>query len=204
MNKTNTHELISALADGQLSAQERDLALEALAHDPQALARWEQYHVLGDVLRSAELAASTPSAEFMQRLSARLAQEPQPAVPAVRIEPVTVAGGIPAANEPVFRWKLVAGFASVAAAAAVGWNLLGGAPAPALAPQPGPQLAVAPMASPVASAALPAAPSNAATVMIRDPRLDELLAAHQQLGGAGPLPMPAAFARHATFEQSNR
>jgi sigma-E factor negative regulatory protein RseA len=37
-------------------------------------------------------------------------------------------------------------------------------------------------------------------VMIRDPRLDELLAAHKQFGGASALQMPAGFMRNATIE----
>ena len=38
-------------------------------------------------------------------------------------------------------------------------------------------------------------------VMIRDPRLDEMLAAHRQLGGgASALQSPAGMLRNATFE----
>ena len=40
--------------------------------------------------------------------------------------------------------------------------------------------------------------------MIRDPQLDELLAAHRQLGGASALQMPAGFLRNATFEGPTR
>ena len=40
-----------------------------------------------------------------------------------------------------------------------------------------------------------------APVMIRDPRLDEMLAAHRQLGGsASALQTSAGFLRNATFE----
>ena len=41
-------------------------------------------------------------------------------------------------------------------------------------------------------------------VMIRDPRLDELLAAHRQTGGTTALQMPAGFLRNATFEAPAR
>ena len=37
-------------------------------------------------------------------------------------------------------------------------------------------------------------------VMIRDPRIDELMAAHKQFGGTSALQMPAGFLRNATFE----
>jgi sigma-E factor negative regulatory protein RseA len=36
--------------------------------------------------------------------------------------------------------------------------------------------------------------------MIRDPQLDEFMAAHRQLGGASMLQMPAGLVRNATFE----
>jgi sigma-E factor negative regulatory protein RseA len=41
-------------------------------------------------------------------------------------------------------------------------------------------------------------------VMIRDPRLDELLAAHKQFGSTSALQMPAGFLRNATFETPDR
>ena len=41
-------------------------------------------------------------------------------------------------------------------------------------------------------------------VMIRDPRLDELLAAHKQFGSTSALQMPAGFLRNATFESPGR
>jgi sigma-E factor negative regulatory protein RseA len=40
-------------------------------------------------------------------------------------------------------------------------------------------------------------------VMMRDPRLDELLATHRQLGGA-QLVAPAGALRHATFDGPGR
>jgi sigma-E factor negative regulatory protein RseA len=46
----------------------------------------------------------------------------------------------------------------------------------------------------------PAAASDEPQVMMRDPQLDALLAAHRQLGGTSALQMPAGFLRNATFE----
>ena len=43
-----------------------------------------------------------------------------------------------------------------------------------------------------------------AQVMLRDPRLDELLAAHKQFGSTTALQMPAGFLRNATFETPSR
>jgi sigma-E factor negative regulatory protein RseA len=36
--------------------------------------------------------------------------------------------------------------------------------------------------------------------MVRDARLEELLAAHKEFGGASALQMPSGFLRNATFE----
>jgi sigma-E factor negative regulatory protein RseA len=91
----------------------------------------------------------------------------------------------------------------VAALAAVGsvlWSLVGlqGSPTGAqLAQRSGPAPAV--VAPPVVAAAQEVAP-----VMIRDPRLDELLAAHKQFGGASALQQPAGFLRNATFTPTGR
>jgi sigma-E factor negative regulatory protein RseA len=41
-------------------------------------------------------------------------------------------------------------------------------------------------------------------VMLRDPRLDQLLAAHRQSGGASALQVPSGFLRSATFEVPGR
>jgi sigma-E factor negative regulatory protein RseA len=93
-----------------------------------------------------------------------------------------------AANDGTFRWKLVAGFASVAALAAVGWSVVGTMGAR----NEQPQLAAVPAGTVLAE--------SERGVMIRDARLDEFLAAHRQLGGASALQMPAGFLRNATFE----
>jgi sigma-E factor negative regulatory protein RseA len=89
-----------------------------------------------------------------------------------------------AAND--WRWKVAAGVASVAAVVAVGWNVwsAGGSAQP--------QLAAAPQAAAVVEAS--------ATPMMRDPRLDRLLAAHREFGGATALGNTSGFLRNATFE----
>ena len=95
-----------------------------------------------------------------------------------------------AANDGEFRWKLVAGFASIAAVSAIAWNaagLLAPAAAPQLAQAPAPQQQVVVVASPQGP-------------VVRDARLEELLAAHKQLGGTSALQEPSGFLRNATFE----
>ena len=75
----------------------------------------------------------------------------------------------------------------------VGWSVV--ATGSGGSPSAQPQLATAPQQQ-----AAPVLARSEAGVMIRDPRLDELLAAHRQFGGASALQMPAGFVRNATFE----
>lgn len=190
-------ELLSALADGELQGPELAQAL-ALCQQDSACSRWRDYHLIGDVLRSPELARASNGEQLLQQVRSAIAKDA--AAPATGSQPVVLA---PAANDSVFRWKLVAGFASLAAVAAIGWNSLS-----ALrddAPQ-GAQLAAAQpaMAAPAAGSAQTELAQAGSQVMIRDPRLDELLAAHKQFGGASALQMPAGFLRNATFEAPQR
>ena len=210
MDKQNQRECVSALADGQLHADACAQAVERVCNDEDAQATWQLYHLVGDVLRSGELARRDTGGAFAAGVLARLQQEDalaggvRPArVNAIESIAVTedTAGAKPvfdikkeAANTAVFRWKMVAGFASLAAVAAIGWNsasMLGSTPV-------GGQLAQAPVAAQPSLVAVAA--NGAAPVMLRDPRLDEFLAAHKQLGGSSALQMPAGFLRNATFD----
>ncbi|HEX5343383.1 MAG TPA: sigma-E factor negative regulatory protein [Duganella sp.] len=72
------HEHISALADGELSDSERELALAAL-ETPEGQVAWRAYHLTGDVLRSTS--DGVLSDGFSARLAAALAAEPAHAAP---------------------------------------------------------------------------------------------------------------------------
>ncbi len=195
-------ERISALADGQLQGEDFVRAMQAASADGAVLASWHAYHLIGDALRSPDLAGGTPAPEFLSRLSARLAQEPAPRPQSVPVAALPVRSSAQdAANDGSFRWKMVAGMASVAAFAAIGWSVIGTGESPAGIAQP--QLATAPQQAPVVVPGSVLARSEPG-VMIRDPRLDELLAAHRQLGGASALQTPAGFLRNATFESPAR
>ena len=84
MDKMQTQELISALADGQLRGEAFARGVEVAAGDPAALEAWHTYHLIGDVLRSGELAAGTMPAAFLSRLQLRLQQEQRVAPPLAR------------------------------------------------------------------------------------------------------------------------
>lgn len=217
-------ERLSALADGELDGEEAARLMAEPAHESGGLhATWQTYHLIGDVLRGGEQTAVHASAGFLSRLQGRLAQEeplvavrPVPSLPVA--EPVVVQHVAEPANDASFRWKMVAGCASFAAVAALAWSVVGGAgsvaPQPQLAAAPAPSIQAA--ADQPAVAALTAASqiveqpvtlaSGEAQVMLRDARLDELLAAHKQAGGSSALqmPVPAGLLRSATFTAPDR
>ena len=185
-------ELISALADGQLAGDAFARGVELAATDDNARDAWHAYHLIGDVLRSGELAHCAPTDRFLGRLQERLRRE------AVAVEAsaaqVVVRKPRQAANDGVFRWKMAAGVASIAAVSAIAWTVIGAGPAKA----PATELAVA--NAPAGTVVLTGTPRG---VMMRDPRLDEFLAAHRQLGAA-TLVAPAGYLRNATFDGQGR
>ena len=197
--------------DGQLSGAQAAMAVQSMA-SAEARECWHVYHLVGDVLRSTDLAACGHDTAFVARLAARLQHETSAfeALPALA-KPAMLDVARPAANDGVFRWKMVAGLASFAAVAAIGWGVMGG-----IGPQAGvgAQLAqggataptqIATLAAPVpVTVASNPAEADAGAVMLRDARLDELLAAHRQTVGASALGNAAGFLRNATFEGPGR
>ena len=204
----HNRELVSALADGHLLGDEFACAVEVTVADADARATWHAYHLVGDTLRASDLAQCGVRDGFMARLQQRLEAEPGYSATLKVQAPVTVASLATgtamdaAANASVFRWKLVAGFASFAAVVAVSLSQLSGA-----GTERGSSaglLASAQTSVTVAAKSTDDAPAYAPPVMIRDPHLDALLAAHKQFGGASALQGPAGFLRNATFDASGR
>lgn len=203
-------EQLSALVDGQLDGAERDEALAYAARD-EGLATWELYHLVGDVLRSPDLAQGRSSATFLDRLRDELAKDGPVSRPQLQVQmpqaPEVIASPMAdAANASVFRWKMVAGLASLAAVAAIGWTSLAVQQGAGGTAAGGPQLARSSEspANPAPGPVVAVADGDGQQVMIRDPRLDELLAAHKQFGSTSALQMPAGFLRNATFETPSR
>jgi sigma-E factor negative regulatory protein RseA len=186
-----TSELMSALADGQLGGEDFAAALQACRQDDSAAASWDTYHLIGDALRSPASCAPSADTAFLARLNQRLAGESLTIAGADVVHvpvPAVSRHHAAAANDGDFRWKLVAGIASLAAVSAIAWNAAG-----LLSPAAAPQLAQAPVSQQVVVAS-PQGP------VVRDARLEELLAAHKQLGGTSALQEPSGFLRNATFE----
>ena len=194
----NTHsqplnERISALMDGDLPAAELDALLADLAQQDSSANDWHLYHLAGDVLRSQALAPHRADLAFWGRLEQRLALETVvfPVVSQLgRGLPVTTPLGHSSANG-LWRWVAGATFAVLVGMVSVGmwWTA---------APTSPSQLAVVP------SPALDTAALQAPTVMLRDPELDALMAAHQQMGGHSAWQMPSGFLRNATYERPAR
>ena len=196
MDQQMNKELLSALVDGELHGDALEQAL-VCAESAEGCASWELYHLVGDVLRSPDLAHHSQH-DLLTGLRAQLAAEPALQLQSSQLQQVSagmeqahspvVALRDPAANSSVFRWKVAASFATVAAVAALGWNLMGGMDG-ALGPQ-------------LAQSSNGAAPVLVATEngdVLRDPRLDALLANHQQYASRASLQTPAEFLRNASF-----
>lgn len=214
---------LSALADDEIGASELDALLNCFQADRETLSGWQAYEVIGDALRGQRPSMSmVPANDFLAavRLGLQAHQiNPDPATPerveALVLQPEKIQRE--AANDDAFHWKLVAGFASVAAVVAVSWNVLVGSGGP-LDGVSGPQLAltapsrgVAPTPQP-ATTAMPAAPSSGSPVavntgqgvLIRDAQLEALLAEHRQHGGMSALQSPSGFIRSATYDSAGR
>jgi len=199
---------VSDLMDGRLTPQEISQALG----EEQLQETWGVYHLIGDVLRSPDLAACSDGAAFVERLRAQL---PQARQELSALPPADAARRPRAANDPVFRWKMAAGVACFAAAALGGWSAWNGQGG-----SQGERAQLAQAAAPAAVALLASAPQmpvqasiqtvaasgdEAAPVMLRDARLDALLAAHWQSSrGASALGNAQGFLRGAAYEEAGR
>jgi sigma-E factor negative regulatory protein RseA len=196
MEKLNSipREQVSDLVDDHLADDVCAQAFEAILGDGEALQTWHTYQVIGDVLRSAELAPTRSDLAFWERLQCKLEDEPaRPVVKEVEEFP-SVDTSLASVNASVFRWKIAAGVASFAFVGVVGMSLW------AQSDQfRGTQMAAQTVVAPSAPVALVAADTSSGT-MLRDARLDELMAAHRQLGGHSALQVPAGFMRNATYE----
>jgi sigma-E factor negative regulatory protein RseA len=176
---------LSSMSDGEADPGMQERCLALWAADAQARGRWRDYQLIGDVLRSRELARdASHDADFVSALRARLTREPT----VLRPKPASVvrsrAWGVPMAA--------LAGVAAVAGVAIV----LRGAPesaAPIVAKQGNAAAVVATSAATVPQ--MPAAQVVNGR-LIRDARLDRYFAAHRQSANGTALQMPGAGVRN--------
>jgi len=195
-------ERLSAIADGEtegsLQSDVKQFFTDLVDSDR---LKWTDYHLVGDALRSDDLAGSPAASDaFVGRFAALLDAEPH------LLAPAAAAGAAPASalrRTGVLRRKVLPAFAVAAAAATLTWivvprlQAVGG-------PATGVQMASADSANPVqrvalASGAMGAGPAEVQEAnIIRDVRLDQYLEAHQQFAQqpmvAGPMPLIRAAA----------
>ena len=216
-------EHLSALVDGELDGGAVARACSHWRESPELQSSWHAYHLIGDVLRSDDLAVDPArDAAFLQAFRARLADEPVVLAPRLleSSAPVALPAAARVANgtrSKQWSWMapsaVAAGFVAVA-----GVLMLTGAPGPSPDRQGGAPLAqVTPDASVAAQRIATASTLTGPTAMasepptfvasdqlIRDARLDRYLAAHKQFAGSSALGVPSAFLRNATADASGR
>jgi sigma-E factor negative regulatory protein RseA len=178
-------ERLSAFVDGELFGEEHlNKFISELDHEDRA--SWSHYHLIGDVMRSDDLAVSpATSSAFLAGFAARLEQEPHVLAPAA----------LPVARRLLaLRRRVVPAFAVAAAAATLTWIVvpqLQGVPGGAGVTQVasiqahGDAMQRVAMASvPAVTAAQPVQDGN----IIRDASLDQYLEAHQQFAQQPVMP----------------
>jgi sigma-E factor negative regulatory protein RseA len=203
-------ERLSALVDGELDGAATEEACRRWKGDAQARRTWYSYHLIGDVLRSDDLAAGARhDGRFLVALRSRLEAEPVVLAPApLPAVPSRVAAAV---GRPAARWMMpsaiAAGLVLVVGTAAVlrpGGSPPPGAPVVSVADTTSAEVPAAPLrAVSIREAAEPAAMVMSGKV-IRDARLDRYLAAHKQFSGSSALGLPSAFLRSATVESDGR
>jgi len=207
-------ERLSALLDGELDGHAVTLACVQWRESAESRATWHAYHLIGDVLRSDDLASHpVRDSGFLDALRARLATEPVVLAP----QPLNATAAVePHAARSVRRWQWIApGAVAAGFVAVVGVLTL-------TRPNSPPERNDA--TSSVAQAAAPTSLAGGAAVgvgnpagstpepqalvatgqLIRDARLDRYLTAHKQFAGSSALGVPSAYLRNATADASGR
>lgn len=199
---------VSLLADGQLQGEDFGRTVVQLAQSPEARQAWDSYHLIGEVMRHGAQQARAHDAAFVLRLRHKIAQEDIKTI-AVSETEISATGQfssrIKVANDA--HWRRVVGLASVALVGVLAWQgyrfaapeTQGNDAAQLVQVQPRAGVSAPAVALPVLQAS-----TGGTELMLRDPRLDAMLAAHRQFGGNSALQMPSGFLRNATFEEGKR
>ena len=178
-------EQLCALHDGELDAAQAAALVRASLTDDSLMQQWRSMSAISHVMRHE---GSQPT---WQAIAARPMTTSQTAPQAAQV----------AANDS--RWKMVAGFAALAAVGSLVWGLLGagGSGTPAGAVLASNQQGTLPATTLVSASSAQATTQIAGqeVTMIRNPRLDEFLAAHKQFGGVSALQQPAGSLRSVSL-----
>ncbi len=205
LNRSDASDLrrlqLSSLMDGESPGDEVDGVCAQWRQDAQLRVDWHAWHLIGDVLRSDELAARpTRDAAFLNALRERLAAEPVPLAPQPLPEADVprhpqvangfVAQGLLAASQP--RRRAARGWLMAPAAMAAGFVAVAGVTLVVRNSAPEQTAATLAKAEPVGTAA--------SAVLVRNAQLDRYLSAHRALA-SGAMPGAGAEQRmHVVFE----
>lgn len=187
--KEMIREQISAFADGELADRQLDDAFAAVRQS-EGRADWEIYHQIGDVLRSEDISV-TLSPGFASRMAARLESEPE-----IIAIPDSNSTLNPLAKHSLKRWALP----SVAAAAAMATVAFVTTPQLMVAMKHGPATNADAGIASAQSTVQPGATVTAsvtAGMVLRDPRIDDYLLAHQRFSPS--VYSTTQYVRSATF-----
>lgn len=189
MNKSaiekNLHpdwETLSSLVDGELDPAAADSLLTALCRDAELRNEWVTLHIVGDALRSSEVAAAH-STSFCARVAAALANEPTVLAP----RPAQ------ASRSGTVRRYLAPGVAIAASAVVIAFVAVPLLQSPATV---APSQQAAATAVPIAAAPAAAEASRRAAATVANARaLDVYLAAHRELASGVALPRATPYLR---------
>ncbi len=184
----SAQEQLSALHDGELSGAQAAALVRTSLADESLMLQWRSMSAIGSVLREQHSGITTTAAVLVEKpVDAQVFQASQKV----------------ASNDGIFRWKMLAGFAVFAAVGSLVWGLIGAAGDKALSPQGGVLASNSALPSQSATRspliAVGGQMAGQEVTMIRDPRLDELLAAHKQFGGVSALQQPAGSLRSVSL-----
>ncbi len=166
---------LSALMDGDAATAQVDAVFALWPGHSQVRERWHAYHLIGDVLRSNELASSAQRDEaFLLALRAKLKHEPVP----VALQPIPV--------RQRMSWQMVSAAAAAGCIAVAGVVLL---------TRPGGLPDAAQFVGPNLNRDAQAEVTVANGKLIRDAQLDRYLAAHRRVSNGVSVVVPGAIVR---------
>lgn len=191
---------LSALADGEADDGALGAACMRWRVDAELRASWHAYHVIGDVMRSDELACGAGrGADFVHALRGRMAEEPVILAPTATAAPGRRVAG--------WSWKapaaVAAGFIAVAGVLVV---TSGTPPMAGQSATMAQSLTEGQPRSVAVDAVRPAEPTLlvADSQLVRDAGLRRYLAAHKQFGGSSAIGVSSGFLRAATSQTPDR
>ena len=175
---------LSALMDGEATPAQTESACALWRSDASVRERWRTYHLIGDVMRSDELAGTAQRDDaFLIALRAKLAHEPVPLAPRQQVLS-QVESASPMAR-PGLRWQVVS------MATAAGFMAVAGA---VMVLRPG-GLGATDGVAPVLAGSGGAEVTTVNSKLIRDAQLDRYLEAHRRVANGGSVAVPGAIVR---------